>query len=201
MTLKNISALLGGNISANLVIQSRNIPDFIRYSKLMRKINVGCGYEMCGGFEGDLKKEAVNKLKKIIDIYLAGKLGPIREFEDKMPFFKAISSGEIRQESLEKGTFSTDLFRKQPVNCLRCIDYSIVDSKGNVFPCCYYSQIVKPMGNIKEKKFFDIWCSKLYNEFRKKVTPVDMSKKDIETTCEACDNYFKFKEINDKLKG
>ena len=116
-----------------------------------------------------------------------------------MSFLKAIYNGEIKQKNLNKGNFSLDLFSKNPIPCLRCIDYSIIDQKGDVYACCYYSHLVKPIGNIMKNKFKDIWFSKGYNELRKKVTPVNMSYPEIKTTCEACDNYFEFKEIDKKI--
>ena len=63
--------------------------------------------------------------------------------------------------------------------------HAIINPNGDVLPCCilpYEPDFI--LGNVKEKRFYDIWNGKRYIEFRKKCKPVSFP------ACFECTRYF-----------
>jgi len=70
-----------------------------------------------------------------------------------------------------------------------------IDSGGNILPCGYwYSE--KPMGNIKQQSFLDIWQNRAYGKLRSElinITPRDTCKTCPSTGIGKVDNEYSFK--------
>jgi radical SAM protein with 4Fe4S-binding SPASM domain len=58
---------------------------------------------------------------------------------------------------------------KQPNRCWRLWSGSVVNTKGDVLPCCFDKKYDFSFGNIQESSFFSIWHSKKASDFRGKV--------------------------------
>jgi radical SAM protein with 4Fe4S-binding SPASM domain len=56
-----------------------------------------------------------------------------------------------------------------PRRCFRMWSSSVFTWDGWVVPCCYDKDATYKMGNINERTFADIWNSKAYDDFRKKI--------------------------------
>jgi len=78
--------------------------------------------------------------------------------------------------------------------------YSRILSTGEVIPCC--KAALKPLGNINEMTFTEIWHSNKYKEFRKKAKNIE--KSDVyfkEISCyKSCDNVGMNLLIHEKIK-
>ena len=64
---------------------------------------------------------------------------------------------------------------------------TIVEPDGNVYPCC---RCYKPLGNIYENSFRDIWYGKHYTQFRKNALKINRTKATISgCDCNSCNHY------------
>ena len=64
---------------------------------------------------------------------------------------------------------------------------TIVEPDGNVYPCC---RCYKPLGNIYESSFRDIWHGNLYTQFRKNALKINKTKATISgCDCNSCNHY------------
>lgn len=70
--------------------------------------------------------------------------------------------------------------KRFPVNCFRLRQTMVVDSSGNVLPCCYDKNGQYAIGNVNEQSPADIWKSQKFNTFRQTVwrgkTPPDICR-------------------------
>ena len=75
-----------------------------------------------------------------------------------------IFRGRLEEPSAKVGSYDKTLMDKLP--CQLGWFYTIIRPNGDVIPCC--KGMNKPMGNLYENSFRDIWYSDKYNEFREK---------------------------------
>ncbi|WP_370806191.1 radical SAM protein [Eubacterium ventriosum] len=97
-------------------------------------------------------------------------------------------------EDLEKN--SHVIFEKKYKNCFIPWSYTIIQSNGDVIPCCYAPDEYI-LGNIREKGIEEIWNDKKYEEFRNTVNlGIDMKM------CQSCKEYCEINnKINKAIKG
>lgn len=70
----------------------------------------------------------------------------------------------LREDSAPRGDFDQSVLERIP--CQIGWFYAIIQADGVVIPCCKGQS--KPMGNVNEKPFREIWESRVYNRFRQK---------------------------------
>jgi len=69
-----------------------------------------------------------------------------------------------------------------PNRCFRLWTSAVVNSDGEVVPCCFDKNAQFAMGNLKESNFAQIWNNKLYKQFRNRIL---LNRKSIEI-CRNC---------------
>ena len=93
-----------------------------------------------------------------------------------------------RYKKGEDGTYS--IKSKLKNRCWRMWSNPVITISGDVIPCCFDKDAIHKMGNINENTFNEIWQSKNYKNFRKKILK---SRKSIEM-CRNCTEGLKFKK-------
>ncbi len=76
-------------------------------------------------------------------------------------------------------------------SCRRMFSSAVITWDGYVVPCCFDKNAEFTMGNIKENSFREVWKSKKYSEFRKKIFTDRKSIK----ICRNCTENLKQKSI------
>jgi MoaA/NifB/PqqE/SkfB family radical SAM enzyme len=110
--------------------------------------------------------------------------------------------GAVDPHDVERGLPALSLFRKRSVPCLDAYRFALIDSFGDVYPCCHtyldnfpyepHCQQRKEflLGNIRETTFKQIWYGHNYDRFRALTDPVDIYR--MWFFCGQCHNYFAF---------
>lgn len=104
------------------------------------------------------KKLGVDRVKiKSAQIYHPEKKKNLIPSKRKYSRYKEDMSGEIN-------------LRKHLKNqCTRLWYTTVIDTDGNVGPCCFDKHIEYPMGNIHNTLFHEIWKSSAYQKFRQRI--------------------------------
>lgn len=115
---------------------------------------------------GHVKKQFI-KVKQYLET---------KKIVNNINFFLRVFRGQLDTKSL----YST-------IPCYYGWLSTIVDPDGNVYPCC---RCYKPLGNIYENSFRDIWYGNLYTMFRKKALKINRTKASISgCDCNSCNHY------------
>ncbi len=63
----------------------------------------------------------------------------------------------------------------------------MIQADGKVYPCC---RCYKPLGNVYEKEFHEIWYGNAYRSFRKEAMDINRRKSSVESCdCNSCVNH------------
>ena len=126
---------------------------------------------------------------------------PFKPKPFRIRFLRLLGYGEFyRKLSNEKyleGTYESNIVDKIP--CTIGWTYARILPKGDVIPCCKAHK--KPLGNINENMFGEIWNSTKYNEFREKAKTLKKSNSYFKKiNCyKSCDNLGMNIEINNVM--
>ena len=147
--------------------------------------------------------EKILKIRKRLDKKYPGKKVP-KVFLEKL-LFDRLLNGEIAPEDLERGTLASSILKKGPIFCEYCNTTSFIDPFGNVYPCYYsnfsnqnfaeYSTLRNKynMGNIRQMPFSKIWAGEKYQNFLKRISPIQPADKELqEEVCSQCIYCFGF---------
>lgn len=118
--------------------------------------------------DAKMRQEVLRQIKRIPEDIraLPGHHGPgsfLWEFDN----FRR----RLEQPQAGEGQYDKDILERLP--CQIGWFYTIVQADGQVIPCCKGQS--KPMGNIHEKSFREIWDSETYKEFRHKAKTLPKS--------------------------
>lgn len=202
--IKNMDKYGPGRIHLLFVIQKENVDDIIAFSNMSEKLGVTCSFEIVGA--EDNNRFPQDKIERLIEYLKKERLkgNPKHRFSpthNNKEMMNAILDGKISKESIEKGEYTIDLFKRETIPCFKGADSMFIDAKGDVFPCCFgYNEEMTPLGNINQSSLKDIWFSKEYNCFRNKSNPIDIEDKEFTRVCDTCELYFDFKNIYNKIK-
>jgi len=111
---------------------------------------------------------------------------------------RGLIDGMIDPTDVEKGYPAIGLFRKKTVQCLSAYRSAMVDSFGNVYPCCYPAPTTDKqrrhfiLGSIHDTSFEEIWYGESYDRFRDLTDPVDIEQ--LGFVCGQCARYFTFRK-------
>lgn len=126
------------------------------------------------------------------------------------PFLSEIAEKQTIRPDVKKGLPTKELFERKKVNCPKVHEYSLIDAFGMVYPCTYAYFDNQPfsefndrrknycLGDIREKSFTKIWNGERYNQFRKKVSPVNIQE--TANACGQCEHFFEFSETQEILE-
>lgn len=202
--IKNMNTIGKGRTHLLFVIQKENVQDIIPFSNMVEELGITCSFEIVGA--EDNERFPQDKIEELIKYLKNEKSGnsPKHEFSpthNNKEMMEAILDKSISKESIEKGEYTIDLFKKNPVPCFKGADSMFIDAKGNTFPCCFgYDEEMKPLGNVNSSSLKTIWFSNEFNQFRCKTNPIDIGNNEFKRVCDTCELYFDFKKINDEIK-
>jgi len=138
----------------------------------------------------------IEKCKKCMDKYNN------KPFIVKQEFLNLLGYGSfhrrISSEKIEKAEYEINIVDTFP--CYVGWTYARILVNGDIIPCC--KAVKKPLGNIYENKFSEIWFSDTYNKFRymaKTKKKNDLYFKEIECH-KSCDNLGMNLETHRKVK-
>lgn len=94
------------------------------------------------------------------------KTAQINDYKNGSPLIPTINKYS-RYKKLPDGTYAFK--NKLPNRCFRMWNSCVITWDGLIVPCCFDKDAEYRMGDLKETNFIEIWRSKAYNDFRKKV--------------------------------
>jgi radical SAM protein with 4Fe4S-binding SPASM domain len=89
---------------------------------------------------------------------------------DEYSRYKIIDSGQVKIKS------------QHPNKCYRMWESSVITIEGDVVPCCFDKNSNNKLGNLYNQSFHEIWRSKRYGQFRRKI----FSKRNKVDICANC---------------
>jgi MoaA/NifB/PqqE/SkfB family radical SAM enzyme len=138
------------------------------------------------------RQEVLKQAEKIKQI----QQGLAREKRVNLDYFNGFIS-RLKEEDSSAGNY--DQQRVNQIPCYAGWIFARILSDGTVCPCC--RGVKKPMGNVNERDFKDIWFSQNYNEFRvraKYLSKTDSYFSDV-GCMKMCDNLMHNEQIQLRL--
>jgi MoaA/NifB/PqqE/SkfB family radical SAM enzyme len=104
----------------------------------------------------------------------------------------------LREEKAPKGDYDGSLLDGLP--CQIGWFYTIIRADGSVIPCCKGCN--RPMGNVNDRPFREIWVSPLYDDFRDKAKRLPKTDPYFEPIgcLKMCDNLGQIRTIEDRME-
>jgi len=109
-------------------------------------------------------------------------LTPIQEEQTKKYLIAALKSSKKYGINLDiewaEWISSKKTLVKNSIPCYHGWLFTVIDANGSVHPCCFQDRSPTcTIGNIKENEFSTLWCSKKYQDFRRKFKNIDERRK------------------------
>jgi MoaA/NifB/PqqE/SkfB family radical SAM enzyme len=188
-------------IGLSYTIQRSNIEDVPRMINMALNSplfqNLPLVFKFAHGQNGGIFRCTVPELRALYKDILEGR--PARDNTNLDYLKQSIDRRFTPFDDIAKGKPLGAFYRREKTTCFTPYLFSLVDSTGDVYPCCFLYHDNDPymkfqprrqihkLGNVRHVRFGDIWSGDSYTEKRKSLGGIDLA---VYPECAECTRHY-----------